>query len=365
MTDRVRRAIEIADRRRTLLHACLDDGDAALAAWERWRTLIDFDLIDNNEQQMIPLAHSRLKDEIADDPVAGRVAGIYRRGWTRNQVVLKGCGDAVGTLTAAGIRSAVLDGLAIALINETGLAVRPIERAELLVAPADAARAIEILAASGWSSPPDPSKALAGHGVAELTRGDGTRIGIHEFSLWSATPDGPLWDETRPLTVGATDALAPSPADLLLAVFARGASAPGPGQSVWAMNAALVLRSEEIDWDRLTSEASRRRFTTSAAASLAYLRDEFGFAIPDSVVEDLASADAPAWERREFITISAGKPGPRRTAAILWLRHRRMKRLGAGARQQGFLSRAGAHWGFEKPWELPFFAARKLVGRPK
>src|ERR1700761_491560 len=87
-----------------LMQACLlRDDDAARAAWKTWKARVDLDDLDPASFRIMSLAYRRMIDLGIDDPDAGRIKGIYRYHWTRNQIAWRGKGRVLRELAELGI----------------------------------------------------------------------------------------------------------------------------------------------------------------------------------------------------------------------------------------------------------------------
>ena len=74
----------------------------AAAAWNRWRSDVDFNAVDAASQRLLPLL-ARRPDVLGADPVRGRVRGIYRRTWVENGLLWERARPALAGLRDAGL----------------------------------------------------------------------------------------------------------------------------------------------------------------------------------------------------------------------------------------------------------------------
>ena len=77
--------IHLAPEHRLLLQAALGPPALAGKAWREWRLRFEFDAIDSVSQRLLPLLARRDGIIPTDDVVLGRVKGLYRKAWARNQ----------------------------------------------------------------------------------------------------------------------------------------------------------------------------------------------------------------------------------------------------------------------------------------
>jgi len=70
--------------------------------------------------------------------------------------------------------------------------------------------------------------------------------------------EAPLWRDAQRFSVGGTRVLVPSPTDAFLAVCVAGARYGPLPPTQWLVDAVMILRSQEVDWDRLIELAVTR-----------------------------------------------------------------------------------------------------------
>jgi hypothetical protein len=354
------------EEQRLVLHAALDDRDEALAAWQGWREAVDFDAVDHGSTRLLPLVYRNLGPDSFDAEVAGRLKGLYRRSWTHNQLIFKRAAEAIGVLEAAGISTLVTKGASLAILSYADVGVRPMDDVDVLVPIDHTADAIEVLSAAGWS--PDHDDPLAWTGVHHslgFAGRDSGNVDLHWFSLWQPANDTGLWQASVSLELAGVVTRAPSPADQLLLACVHGTPWSPLPPFRWIADAATVVRgaADQLDWAHLVSEAERRRLTVATGAALAYLRDEFGIAVPEQVLEQLGEVPVSRHERAAFR--AACRPdSPLRTLQMAWDRYRRLRDLDTGApRPAGFIQFARRFWDLESVWQLPLHSVRALSRR--
>jgi hypothetical protein len=356
-----------------ILHAALDESDRALKSWERWRQKIGVDRADEASLRLLPLAYSR--ERAGDlhrllDPAeeADALRGIYRSAWIGNKLLFERAAAATGALEQAGIPTLAIKGASLATLAYAKVALRPMDDVDLLVPHARATEAIEALGSAGWTGGKDDSLAwMQIHHSLDFTGPDGGHIDLHWFALWQPASDEPLWQASVPLDLAGAATRAPCPADQLLLVCAHGAPWSRLPSFRWIADAVTVIRAagDALDWDRLASEAERRRLTVVISAALSYLRGEFGAPVPASVLTRLDAVRARPHELVAF-RFASRPDGPARTLAMAWDRYRRLRDLDTGATPPAsFPAFARSFWGLGSVWGLPLHGARSLVRRRK
>ncbi len=349
-----------------VLRAALNPPRQGREAWESWRARVDFDQIDHGSMRLLPLVYRNLGADAFDPEVAGRMKGIYRRSWSHNQMLFRRAAGAVARLSEAGIETMVLKGASLSLLAYDSPGVRPMDDVDVLVPIGRRVEAVEVMRAAGWRPEKADAEAWAEvHHSMGIDGPEGGNVDLHWFSLWQPARDEPLWRDAVPLELSGTRTLAPCPADQLLLVCVHGTPWSPLPPFRWIADAAAVIRSagEDLDWDRLVSEAKRRQLTVASAAALGYLRDEFDLVVPPTVVDRLRAAPASRHEHAAFR--AASRPdGPLRTLRMAWDRYRRLRDLDTGApRPSGFPSFARRFWGLNSAWQLPLHAVRAFSRR--
>jgi hypothetical protein len=134
-----------------LLRAALLSGGDAQAAWERWYAQVDFDK-DTHEPLTYPLlafAYQNLSKSGFPSPVMGKLKGIYRQAWLKNQLLGQNVIPVLRGLIDAGIPVLCLDDIsAIQHLYPDGV-VRGISQLDLMVQPGDVKRALVVLGEMG------------------------------------------------------------------------------------------------------------------------------------------------------------------------------------------------------------------------
>jgi hypothetical protein len=348
-----------------LLHAALDEPGAGGSAWRRWRSAVDLADVDPGSARLLPLVYRNLDSRCFDAQDAGHLKELYRRIWSHNQVLFRRGAEAIGALAAADIEALAIKGASLALLAYGDVGARPMEDVDLLVPFDRAGDAIEALEAAGWS--PERDDDLLAWTEAHHSLGfagpDGGHVDLHWFALWQPASDAALWRASAPFDLAGVPTRAPCAADQLLLTCVHGIPWSRLPSFRWIADATILVRSasESFDWDHLASEAERRRLTVACAAALAYLREEFGVAVPEATQERLRRAPSRRHERVAF-RAACQPDSPLRTLRMAWDRYRRLRDLDTGApRPASFVSFARSFWGLDSVWRLPLHVGRALT----
>jgi Uncharacterised nucleotidyltransferase len=356
-----------------LLHAALDEPSAAAAAWQRWTETVDLNRVDPATLRLLPLAYTRLPElhQILGpagrefDAVRGGLREMYRGSWQRNQILFSRAGEAIASLSRAGIETMVLKGASLAVLAYGDGGARPMDDVDLLVPAARREEAFELLASAGWrAARPEPREWAQVHHSLGYSRNDGGEIDLHWFSLWQPADEAELWRSSVPFELAGLTTRAPCAPDQLLLACVHGTPWSRLPAFRWIADAMVLIRAEgSFNWDRVAAEAERRQLTVPTGAALAYLREEFAAPVPEALLTRLDAAPASHHERAAFR--AAGRPdSPGRTLRMAWDRYRRLRDLDTGmSPPSSFVDFARRFWGLDSAWQLPLHAARSLRRR--
>jgi hypothetical protein len=290
-----------------LLQACLFDGEAAVAAWQAWRSRVALERIDLGSSRLLPLLVHRLHELGVQDAALSAYRGVQRRSWARNQMLFRGAGEVLRRLRGAGIEAMALKGVVLASACYETMSLRPMGDLDLLVQRGDVLGALNALESLGWTlQAPGPRPRTAAdfalrHACAyEDPANPEVSVDLHWRLLWekhSPEAEAAMWERAVAFEVGGEPCLRPSPADVLLHVCAHGAKWNGIAPLRWVADATLLLRREPIDWTHLVAQAARLRVELALAQTLAYLRDVIGAPVDPDALAALVAAGARPIDR--------------------------------------------------------------------
>jgi hypothetical protein len=349
-----------------ILHAALDPPPRAREAWEAWRAQTDFDEIDHGSLRLLPLVLRNLGPRALDGEIAARLKGVYRLGWSRDQLLLQRAALAIEGLEGAGVRTMALGGAALALASYPEPGLRPFEDVALLVPIERADEAIELLERGGWTPEAEGGRSSSAHHSLRFADREGGRVELRWFSLWLPAGDAELWRRSIAMELAGAATRAPCAEDrLLLACHEGNPWNPLPPFS-WVADAITTLEAAagRLDWDRVVDEAERRRLTVATGQALRLLAGEFGAAVPPEAIERLVAA-APSRRERAAYRAAGGRPSPLRTLRMVRYRHRLLGELDEAPAPGGFLSFAQRTWRLDSRRRLPGRAARALIRRSR
>jgi hypothetical protein len=348
-------------------------GRAARDAWEEWIACGGLGRVADPADEswmLLPQAYRNLSAVGVPPEELEPLSAAYARSWSRNQKLLHAVEPVLGALGEAGIEVLVLKGAALGPLHYGDAGARPMDDCDLLVPTGRARNAIDVLLGAGWragreaTSLPLDDVIAARHALA-FDGPDEHMLDLHWYSLWQSAPDDAFWRDSVPFTVGGHDVRALDPTDQLLHVCVH-AGGPAAAPLRWLADAAMVMRSAAIDWERLVASARARRVTRVAEWALRAVRD-VGIDVPARAVEGLAATRPRLHERGGHR--AARNPGAHGGRYLNeWDRYRRLRALDAsGPTPRGFVRHLQRVLGVRRRREIlrhvAANAARAIPGR--
>jgi hypothetical protein len=241
---------------------------------------------------------------------------------------------ALAQLSDAGIDTMVLKGAPLIELYYRDRGMRPMSDVDIMV-PTDRARAAATLFRDrGWL--PDRNigplfdkqtfihKAITFRHARRKQELDLHWHLLNESCEWDSDRD--FWDGSRPLSVGNQRTRTLNAADMLLHVCRHGAAWNEVAPIRWVADGVLIIRSGEVDWPRLVTQARKHHITLALHDTLTYLRDRFGSPIPDDAIRELARPASIA-DDLDYRALQK-RPG---LLASFWLNYRQYWRATRGA----------------------------------
>jgi hypothetical protein len=300
-----------------ILQVALAPEQQARAAWERLSSDLHLDSVVGETARLLPLLYDRLSTLRIAHRTVPVLKGFYRHTWYKNQLLMRSLHDALVLLDAAGIDTMILKGAALNELYYKSRGLRPMVDVDLLVRRGVVYDALTALTNGGWAVKNDGrvDRALSHdgsllrdvlrdqHGVSLISR-HGDQCDLHwrvgdELALGEYEVDD-MWDKARPLMLEGIASKALCAADTLLNVCVHGARWNEGSHLRWLADAAAVVWSGEVDWDRVVEQAELRRCVLPMRESLTYLSDVLCVEIPPRTIHELQMAVPTRRERFRY-----------------------------------------------------------------
>jgi hypothetical protein len=359
----------VSDPTTLILRTIAGAPDDALAAWRAltvsWR-LEDFDAVTT---PLLPLVHRRLLALGAEDAWTPRLAGVRRKAWAANTLLLRAAADMLEALGAGGVRSVMLGGAALIATHYRDASLRPVREFEILIDPGSLRDAATILMSLGWR--PFPGLQVEPHRIVvrqrhALIHPAGQRLVVNWHVLDECCyprADDDFWRRSAPVRFEDLDGRALDPTDQLLDVCMRAARSEVP-DAIWMADAATILSAgPPVDQQRLLDEVRTRCVVEPFRRALTVLRDLVRLDAAAPILDRLEALPLSALERIEGVA----RRLPRLLQAMSrpGLRYRRYlvcsRPTGEAGPPSQFFTFLRDHWALDSALMLPAFVARRGI----
>jgi len=270
----------------------------------------------------------------------------------------------------------ILKGAALTLLHYRDYGLRPLGDFDVLVHTEQASAAINLLSRLGWTPELRPLEAFTETYISvtkayHFADSAGRVLDLHWHLLPEccyANADDDFWDGAVLTKIHDVPTHALNPTDQLLHACVHGARWNPVPPFRWVADAMMTMKTSqsELDWDRLITQAQKRRLILPLRHTLNYLRDALDAPIPPAILQNMRDMPVSKVERIEYEarTRPAELVGPLRG---LWFHYLRYSRLVSDASLRHKLVRFPIvlqHiWGADHLWQVPFYAILKGMRR--
>jgi hypothetical protein len=345
-----------------LLGLALDDAEQSLERRRELPSGFSLDDMEPGSFELMPLIYQRFLADGSDDPRMSRLKGIYRKSWFLGTLLLEETPKVLEALDAASVPAIFLEGPYLGARYYPDVASRYCSEISVLVDEANVGRAVARLARLGWFSRPAKEtiaerRLFLRDGVSLLLR---TRL-AYDFGDDSEGSNALLREDVERQVIAHADIPVLSPTDTLLAVCTAGARQAAVRDVRWLADAAMIVRSQEVDWDRLVARAAATHQVTRLQESFDYLARLPGPHPPPEVRHALAAYPVSRRDRMAY-RCSAGSAhvfGALPTTLGEYLAVSRGQSIARVV--TGFPAYLRARWSLPTLWRLPGAVCRRIA----
>lgn len=229
-----------------------------------------------------------------------------------------------------GVPVILLKGAALNLVLYDKPGLRPMGDLDLLIRPADAARACRVLEQAGYRRGADlvrPDFFPKYHYEVEyMSQGAApVRIDLHArpfrpLPTACSVPDDAMWRDTRRVTCGDNEAVTPGPERMLIHLAAH-AAFHGNSRLLWLFDIEFYARryGAQIDWNRMSELTARWQLTAPVLAAVREVIRYFKGSGLRNLVNSLQRQRVTACQRWTLRQAPRDATSPIRHVLIDWL----------------------------------------------
>jgi len=331
-------AIAPSREMRLLLAAAMDHGERAQEAWASWLGAVDLDHLEQGATALLSLV-SRNLDELRADPSGeGRVRGVHRQTWARNQLLWAAGAPLVDRLGEVAGPPLLLPATALLATYDGDWGARPLGRITVALDPAAVDLARGALAAQGWAVDHVTPRLLARTRAGLVERwqsqdrsGNWVTIRWHVLrQVSSAVADEQLRGAAVTTAVGSSRVHLLHPADALLERLWNSSGERSPGWIADAVQLARVLAADGSGRPAAVTRFAERAHQLGIQPVVRQRLELVAATLPDpAVVAALAAV-------REARPVAASRlwvvPGPAGHLGRAWAGHAAGQGVASGAR---------------------------------
>ncbi|MCX5480534.1 nucleotidyltransferase family protein [Kaistia geumhonensis] len=344
--------------------------------WECWKRATVFDDIPFAVLRTLPMLHLRLAAlGIEDDELTGRIRGVYRQAWFRNQMLLDRTAKIAVAFNAADIPVMLLKGVAMMTDVFPSAGARMTDDADLMVHERDVLKAVDLMRVQGGrrralalAETDDFAEAhLAfSHAVAFELPG-GVALDLHWQPYHNSAIDHPvrllmlrdpspapdiasgIWARARHGHLKGVPVLLQSLEDMLLHTIEHGARANAHRPFRWVLDASAIIATPGFDFDRFAAIAASTPFAIHARVACRYLSERMDIAVPPAAMAALDAVPVSKPEVQDYYrTGRMGRPSLFGKLPLIWYAYWKTHRGGSLA---GRLKNFPGY--LRRQWELP------------
>ena len=367
-----------------LLRASLLEGRDAFDAWKEWESKVDIDLIDQGSRRLLPMLFRNLRAQGVENSVVDKLKGMYRLTWYKNQMLFQRMATLLRLFHDSGIQTMIMKGAALVLLHYKDLGQRPMDDFDVLIRKEHVLPAIDMLTELGWKPitefgwKPDLESLKANpemllsvrHAIAFMDAAE-RHFDLHWHVLIECRynhADDDYWDSAKIIDLHGIPTHVLNPTDQLFHICVHGAFWHSVPTFRWVADAMMVLKTAEsdIDWDRLTSHAQKRRLILPLRNALAYLRYSLDAPVPSAVLQSMQKMAVSRIEHLEY-RIKSRPPGLAGGLPMNWFLFLRSSQLESCAVLRpnfaGFPRFLKHVWGLDSLWQIPMYTFSKGMKR--
>jgi hypothetical protein len=385
-----------ADEKEFLQLIVCSDADFTLR-WNTWTSSHDFDDVDETKWHLYSLIYGRLVDlNMEHDPLFGRIKGIYKMIWVRNQQILAAAKDLCVILGSRNIPVTFLKGIPMLVDVYQNTGARLTGDVDIFIPPEYAPVAVAAIAESGWKywkpwmpdvNNPVPSMYHVTKSTDFINRYD-VVADIH----WNIFG---LYHHVRPIdvlllrkdisTIAFRDAYSKGAVpihdrdivalrlgneDMLIHAVVHGSENAIARGIRWVTDAAAIMRAYDINWTLIAERAHAFGLSLELWMAFRYLHEEIELDIPQDFLDTLSGVPFTQSQIREFnrrANLTGGERfSPMNNLLMFWYAYWTYEPKHPRKTIIGFIRYAARSLGIDRPGMFRFIAnkyARKIWRR--
>lgn len=304
-----------------LLKAVLLKDQRAYGEWKKWSACVNFfgDSLSGGIYELLPLLYNNFQALGIKDPLSGRLRGVVRNTWTRNQLFMQQVVPVLLTLENAGIRTLLLHKAALMLASYEDFGMCLLDAFDIYISPLDLERSRDLISQTGvWF----PGNRTEKHKIPSANRPvemlfmdkQERRLQVHSHLPLPGTSSyagQDVWDSAVCFRFQNIDTHTLGPTDQVLAMLFDGLLINRILTVDWIAHIAAIITAVDpvTGWKNLISVAREHYLVLAVRNTLHYLAQKLEIAIPTTQLEVLDDLPVSQYEKREWCAITQARSG--------------------------------------------------------
>lgn len=317
-----------------LLKAVLLKDQRASVAWQKWLKAVDFyeDSLGGGSYQLLPLLYKNLQVLNVEDALTGRLKGILRNTWTRNQFLVQQVLPVMKALDNASIRTLLLHKAALTLDTYEDYSVCLLDSFDVFISQSDKVKASALIINTGkWFYSGKTREQKRERSLPAIKTTFHNNHGHHLHIYWQRPLQIPViynndcWNHSTPFRFKNINTRTLNPTEQVLALCLNGLLVNRILTVDWIAHVVYILQNVKpgVNWQRVQSFAQEHHMVFVLRNTLHYLARTFDAEIPKRELDVLDSYPVSPIEKREWRAITNARSGNR-------FRYQRLRRLWYG-----------------------------------
>lgn len=353
--------------------------------WKQWRKEIILGDINYAILKLIPLLYLRLKESDIGDSTMGKVKGIYKMAWYKNQLILNSVKNILFLFNKENIPVILIKGVPLLENVYKDRGARSLGDADVLIDPQHIKKAIKIMVDNGWKYL-DPSPFYINRFKEPLTKNKidkeitftddkNVEIDIH----WSLFPFLVKENREHPMSynevfkysflfnIEGAEYRMPCMEDMIIHIIIHGAERNNHRTLRWVLDVVSIIKTMPINWKFLIERIKKFEVSVEINIAFSYLLNNLSISVPESFIEELSKLPIESNKLNEYYkkmnTIKKSLFG---TLPSLWHRYWLYDRKGNFFTSwYYFIDYISQSWGITRKRQILIFIFEKYKKRIK
>ncbi|MFN8575415.1 MAG: nucleotidyltransferase family protein [Candidatus Sericytochromatia bacterium] len=282
--------------------------------WEQWNKEVIFDDIENSITRLLPLLYLRLKNFDISNEITGRIKGVYKLSWFKNQLLIEETKKVIDLFNKNNIPTILLKGVPLLLDVYKDRGVRILSDVDILIEPKNVLKAVNLLISNEWfyaekniihideyinKETIDYLNVLSYETL--FTNKKKVELDLHWsifnlnrqwtiFKLLTLRKFKPIifndlhWKNCVEINVNGVYSNRLSNEDMLIHVIVHGAAKNPHRPLRWVIDSLYILNNLSINWDLFFKNVEICNYEVEVYIALNYLIEKFNLKLDDSII---------------------------------------------------------------------------------